>query len=230
MEQQTHRPPHLFEDNAIYFLTGRTYFGFPHLKNDMVKKYFLEKVIQTKEKYNFQLFGWVILDNHYHILVRFGVAQFIARFIKELHGATAHYVGKINFATPIAPNYLREFYAGLTPFEQRQWERMQRELKFATPDLSTGVAPTGIAQFIVRIKPRPVWYQYFDTIIRSEHDFYAHLNYIHQNSVKHGYTEEMREFKFSSYEFYRKTKGKEWLADCFRKYPIVDFEPKGDAE
>lgn len=91
----------------------------------------------------------------------------------------------------------------------------------------------GVAQFTARkllsLKSLPIWYQYLETIIRSEADFYRHLNYIHQNPVKHGYTKEMEKYQFSSYKYYLKEKGKEWLADCFAKYPIIDFEPKGIA-
>ena len=192
---KTHRPPHIFEDNAVYFITGRTYFGFPHLKDNKIKRYFLEKLHQSKSKYKFELQGWVVLDNHYHLLVKFGVAQFIARFIKELHGSTSHFIRRINSASP---------------------------------------EKTGIAQFTARqlleLKPPPVWYQYLETIIRSEADFYRHLNYIHQNPVKHGYTQEMGKYQFSSYQYYLKEKGKEWLTDCFREYPILDFEPKGGAD
>lgn len=220
-----HRPPHIFENNAVYFITGRTYFGFPHLKEDKIKKYFLEKIDQTKSKYDFELQGWVVLDNHYHLLARFGVAKLISPFLKELHGSTAHFINKQRRLKSATPDFAREFYAGLTPFEQRQWERMERRINSANPD-----SPQGLAQFIVRLQPPPVWYQYLETVIRSEADFYRHLNYIHQNPVKHGYTKDMEKYQFSSYQYYLKEKGKEWLADCFREYPIVDFGPEGDAE
>lgn len=247
---KSHRPPHIFEDNTVYFITGRTYFGFPHLKDEKVKKYFLKKIDQSKLKYDFELQGWVVLDNHYHLLVKFGVAQFIARkerrinsaipssplarFIKELHGSTSHFIRRINSANPVEPDFAREFYTGLTPFEQRQRQRMEREggvAKFISRwrGLKSAI-PSPTARQLLEFKPPPVWYQYLETIIRSEADFYHHLNYIHQNPVKHGYTKDMRKYQFSSYQYYLKEKGKEWLADCFREYPIIDFEPKGIAE
>lgn len=236
---RSHRPPHIFEDNAFYFITGRTYFGFPYLKDNKIKKYFLEKIDQTKSKYDFELQGWVVLDNHYHLLVKFGVAQFIARFIKELHGSTSHFIRRINSANPVEPDFAREFYAGLTPFEQRQWEKLNRKINFASPVgerrlKSATPEKLGLAHFSARqlleLKPPPVWYQYLETIIRSEADFYRYLNYIHQNPVKHGHTKDMGEYQFSSYGYYLKEKGKDWLADCFREYPIIDFEPKGGAD
>lgn len=239
--QKTHRPPHIFEDNAIYFITGRTYFGFSHLKDNKIKKYFLEKIDQIKKKYNFELQGWVVLDNHYHLLAKFGVAKLISPFLKELHGSTAHFINQQRRINSATPDFAREFYAGLTPFEQRQWRRInsaspgeERKMNFASP--KRGIAhfnarpstKLGINQ-LLELKSPPIWYQYLETIIRCEADFYRHLNYIHQNPVKHGYTKDMGKYQFSSYQYYLKEKDKEWLADCFREYPIIDFEPKGIA-
>ena len=39
----------------------------------------------------------------------------------------------------------------------------------------------------------------------------------------HGYTKNMKDYKFSSYQYYLKIRGKEWLDDSFSTYPIIDF-------
>jgi putative transposase len=78
------------------------------------------------------------------------------------------------------------------------------------------------------IEGRRAWYQYWDTCIRSENDYWRRFNYIHQNPVKHGYTKDMEDYVYSSYHQYQKMKGKEWLDDCFAQYPIVDFSFKVD--
>jgi putative transposase len=70
---------------------------------------------------------------------------------------------------------------------------------------------------------RQIWYNYWDTCIRSEKDFWMRFNYIYQNAVKHGYVRKMEDYKFSSYNYYLKNKGQEWLDSCFDLYPIVDF-------
>lgn len=69
---------------------------------------------------------------------------------------------------------------------------------------------------------RKIWWNYFDKIIRDEKDFFKHLNYIHQNPIKHQITKDF-DYKFSNYNSWLKIKGKEYLDDSFEKYPIVDF-------
>ncbi len=74
---------------------------------------------------------------------------------------------------------------------------------------------------------RKIWWNYYDHIIRDESDFFKHLNYLHQNPIKHNLTKSFN-YKFSSYKDWLKKKGENYLNDAFEKYPIVDFLMKGD--
>jgi len=44
-----------------------------------------------------------------------------------------------------------------------------------------------------------VWWNYWDTCLTYENSYYARLNYIHFNPVKHGYVDDPTKWKFSSY-------------------------------
>jgi hypothetical protein len=33
----------------------------------------------------------------------------------------------------------------------------------------------------------------------------------------------MEDWPFSSYRYYLRTKGKEWLDDCWQRYPVIDY-------
>ena len=77
------------------------------------------------------------------------------------------------------------------------------------------------------VRGRKIWWNYYDHIIRDEADFFKHLNYIHQNPIKHGLTKTL-EYPFSSYNSCLKKKGKEYLDDAFVRYPIVDFTTAND--
>lgn len=33
----------------------------------------------------------------------------------------------------------------------------------------------------------------------------------------------MKDYEFSSFQFYWRTQGEDWLADVFRQYPIKDY-------
>jgi putative transposase len=72
------------------------------------------------------------------------------------------------------------------------------------------------------------WYQYWDECVEDEKGFWMRFNYIHHNPVKHGYVKKMKDYKFSSYNYYLLKYGKEWLSSCFEQYPIVSFTTTDD--
>ena len=75
---------------------------------------------------------------------------------------------------------------------------------------------------------RKFWYNYWDRCIRNEQDYWRHFNYIHYNPIKHGYVKQLRDWPFSSLHSYLENKGSEWINDCWRSYPIKEFEINDD--
>jgi len=75
---------------------------------------------------------------------------------------------------------------------------------------------------------RKIWYAYWDECIRDEKDFYAKLNYIHFNPVKHGYVDAPEFYKCSSYNFYLGIEGKGWLENILKHFPPVKVEKSDD--
>jgi putative transposase len=51
---------------------------------------------------------------------------------------------------------------------------------------------------------RKVWWNYWDTYIRSEKDYYNRLRYIFWNPVKHGLVENPEDYSFSNYQEFLK--------------------------
>jgi putative transposase len=70
---------------------------------------------------------------------------------------------------------------------------------------------------------RKVWYRYSDRAIRSERHFYATINYMHYNPVKHGWVGRADEWVCSSIWAYLDTNGRDWLKDIWREYPIREY-------
>ncbi|NEO26870.1 MAG: transposase [Kamptonema sp. SIO4C4] len=70
---------------------------------------------------------------------------------------------------------------------------------------------------------RKVWYRYADRAIRSERHYYTTLNYLHYNPVKHGYVASPYDWKQSSVGWYLDGFGREWLRDCWVRYPVRDY-------
>jgi len=57
----------------------------------------------------------------------------------------------------------------------------------------------------IKKKEKGVWQRrYWEYTIRNEEDLYKHLDYIHWNPVKHGYVENVRDWKYSSFHKYVK--------------------------
>jgi putative transposase len=70
---------------------------------------------------------------------------------------------------------------------------------------------------------RKVWYRCMDRAMRSERHFYVSLNYIHNNAVKHGYVKKWQEWPYSSVHWYLQSKGRDWLLELWREYPVLNY-------
>ena len=70
---------------------------------------------------------------------------------------------------------------------------------------------------------RRVWYRYSDRAMRSEAHFYAALNYVHANPVRHGWVASPYAWEESSVHWYLAQQGRSWLRDTWRAYPIGEM-------
>ncbi|MBM3861823.1 MAG: transposase [Verrucomicrobia bacterium] len=77
-------------------------------------------------------------------------------------------------------------------------------------------------------KGRQVWYRFQDRQIRGDRHYFASLNYIHANPVKHGYVAKATDWLHSSLHEYLAKYGREVLADLWRKYPVDEYGKKWD--
>ena len=116
-----------------------------------------------------QVDAWVVLPNHYHVLVECDFNMFRG-WIGRLHNRKA-----------------------------TQWNRED-----GTPG-------------------RKVWYRFLDRAIRSERHYYASLNYVHANPVKHGWVSDATEWRWSSLGAYLEVIGRDELAQWWRKYPVDNY-------
>jgi len=77
---------------------------------------------------------------------------------------------------------------------------------------------------------RQVWFRALERSMRSDRHFYASLNYIHHNAVKHGYATKWREWPFSSANEYLEKVGSEKAAKIWHEYPVLDYGRDWDAD
>ncbi len=165
----TNRPPHIKLDQSYYFITAKTINGQWFLRPAKYKQILFDKIIEKTRKFNTNLIAYVILANHYHLIIKIDSGKILPKMMAEINGASSRAINSAD----------------------------------------------GVIN-------RKIWWNYFDHVIRNEKDFFSHLNYIHQNPIKHGESKNF-EYEFSSYKSWQKQKGSDYLEDAFRKYPIIDF-------
>ena len=77
---------------------------------------------------------------------------------------------------------------------------------------------------------RKVWFNCFDRNIRSHRHFWASVNYIHHNPVKHGYVDKWQDWIWSSASDFLERVGHETAAKIWREFPILDYGKNWDID
>ena len=72
-----------------------------------------------------------------------------------------------------------------------------------------------------------IWYNYWDTCITFEKSYFARVNYIWYNPVKHGYVENAEDWQFGSY-FSRARDEAEYVRDLRNRYPFNKIKVQDD--
>ena len=70
---------------------------------------------------------------------------------------------------------------------------------------------------------RKNWCNAIETVIKSEGHFYASLNYIHHNPVKHKYVDKWQDWVYSSANLYLDKVGKDKAKKIWDRYPVLDY-------
>src|SRR3989339_462790 len=91
-----HVPPHLFIDGAIYFVSCRSYLGTPILNTNEKKQILFGGILDNVRAFDYELHAWVILGNHYHILLHVPHAKSIPLLFQKLHGKTGYELNKVD--------------------------------------------------------------------------------------------------------------------------------------
>jgi len=91
-----HRPPHIYVDNADYFLTMATYEHHSLFDTDEKKwllKTALDHAVNTS---GYFLHGWVILCSHLHVLIRITLGATLPGFVSRITGKSGIELNKLD--------------------------------------------------------------------------------------------------------------------------------------
>jgi putative transposase len=163
-----HAPPHFEQTAGTYLISAACYEHRP-ITSTEDRRTEWEMAVLDRLDQDIKIHAWVVLPNHYHLLMEGGLAAF-GRRIARLHNGIA-----------------------------TQWNRED-----GTPG-------------------RKVWHRFSDRILRSERHYYASLNYIHANPVKHGHAAKADDWVWSSLSLYMEMVGREQLGQWWRQYPVGDY-------
>jgi putative transposase len=106
MKYKRHTPIHLFSDNAPYFITAAIYNKRPLLSDEQIKAKLLDLIKTCFQEKKWLLEHWVILDNHYHLLVHSDKGEHLPKIIQNIHAQSGFLISKrTNCEKPIWWNY-----------------------------------------------------------------------------------------------------------------------------
>lgn len=84
-----HQPHHLYIDDHIYFISIHIYENQPILVLPSRKSELKKKLDDEIVKNGCKIIAWVILDNHYHLLMNVERGEDLKRIFKLTHGSTS---------------------------------------------------------------------------------------------------------------------------------------------
>ena len=78
-----------FEPGQLQFITTSTYRRAKLFEDDRFRWYFVQVLRQLRSEAGFLLIGWVLMPEHFHLLVKPEPADATSRFMQELKKRTA---------------------------------------------------------------------------------------------------------------------------------------------
>jgi len=90
-----HHPPHIYRDNMIYFITARTVDQKSYFGTDAKKKLFCLCLKAGLQRFEIDLYAWVLLDNHYHLLLKISSGEDLSEFINFVNGKSSFELNKL---------------------------------------------------------------------------------------------------------------------------------------
>ncbi len=89
------RPYRILGENAFYHITSRGDGRRKIFKNKRDKDKFLGYVTRSKGKYNFRLYAYVLMDNHYHLLIE-TLKPNLSKIMHYINSVYTTYFNKVN--------------------------------------------------------------------------------------------------------------------------------------
>jgi putative transposase len=84
-----HQPPHPHRDELYYLITAACYNHRKHIHTPERRQQVLDHLFENLLSAQIELRAWVVMTNHYHVLLHTKDFEQIGKAIKRVHGPTA---------------------------------------------------------------------------------------------------------------------------------------------
>ncbi len=89
-----HEPPHLHKVEGWFLITSATYEHKPYFGAEEDRKSLLAELFNEFKKAGILYSGWVVLPNHYHLLVQCNPLSTISNPLRRVHARMAYSLNK----------------------------------------------------------------------------------------------------------------------------------------
>ena len=164
-------PPHYEADSGLYLITAACYEHQPIIGTSPARMAEFEgELLKTIRAHALTVFAWIVLPNHYHVLVRAPNLKKLLSALGRLHGGTSF-----------------------------RWNGEEGK------------------------RGRQVWHRAAETEIKSEGHFWATMNYVLNNAVRHQYVRRWQDWPYSNAAAYLAEVGAEVAKQRWLSYPLFDY-------
>ena len=94
--ESPHRPLHIYNDDAWYFITASTVHRARILKTPAHCYVWCAELFAAVAALKLKLAAWALLQNHYHLLVELPRGRDLSSFMKTLHGRTSYVFNELD--------------------------------------------------------------------------------------------------------------------------------------
>ncbi|MGH9440276.1 MAG: REP-associated tyrosine transposase [Terriglobia bacterium] len=157
----------------LQFLTASTYRRTPLFRSERFRRYFVQRLEEVREATHFLLAGWVLMPEHFHLLIRPGPAETTPAIMKALKEASATRILKTlrgNAEHPWCRGTLARLRLPPTVHDESHYRLWQR--------------------------------RFYPFNVFSEKKFQEKLDYMHNNPVVRGLVSSPGDWPWSSWRFY----------------------------
>ena len=162
-----------FAPGQLQFITSSVYRRLKLLESDRHRRDFVETLRQLWQETGFLLIGWVLMPEHFHLLIKPEPAESTSRLVRELKKQSAQGTASILTKNRAHP-WCRKMLAGLR------------------------LPPSVHSDSHYRVWQR----RFYPFSIYSEKKRLEKLNHMHNNPVKRGLVRSPQEWPWSSFRYY----------------------------